>query len=152
MTWIGIVLLIFVYLIVGGIVGVVLCEGEGALFFEDAVPACVLAWPIFLILLMGECIGIFILNISRAIVKLFKSIKWCSKEEVEDEIYDKVACEFVDLKKVKETYYNSGLVMSEFLRSYSGLTVEQKRELLQWSGEDIFMRVLDDGEIVRKDE
>lgn len=95
MTWLGIVLLIFVYLIVGGIVGVVLGESEDALFDEAIVPACILAWPIFLILLMGECIGIFILNISRAIVKFFKSIKWGSKEEVED-----------NSEKVKRDHWN----------------------------------------------
>ena len=41
--------------------------------------------------------------------------------------------------------------MSEFLRSYKGLlTVSEQRYLLEWSGDDEFMEVLDNGEIVEK--
>lgn len=50
----------------------------------------------------------------------------------------------------KKEYMKSAIVMSEFLRSVKGLTPEEKRELLKWSGDDAFMTVLDTGEITEK--
>lgn len=55
------------------------------------------------------------------------------------------------LTRLKCTYKSSDVVMSEFLRSYKGLlTVSEQRYLLEWSGDDEFMEVLDNGEIVEK--
>lgn len=55
------------------------------------------------------------------------------------------------LTRLKGAYKSSDVVMSEFLRSYKGLlTVSEQRYLLEWSGDDEFMEVLDNGEIVEK--
>ena len=55
------------------------------------------------------------------------------------------------LTRLKCTYKSSDVAMSEFLRSYKGLlTVSEQRYLLEWSGDDEFMEVLDNGEIVEK--
>lgn len=55
------------------------------------------------------------------------------------------------LIRLKDAYKSSDVVMSEFLRSYKGLlTVSEQRYLLEWSGDDEFMEVLDNGEIVEK--
>lgn len=55
------------------------------------------------------------------------------------------------LTRLKDAYKSSDVVMSEFLRSYKGLlTVSEQRYLLEWSGDDEFMEVLDNGEIVEK--
>ena len=55
------------------------------------------------------------------------------------------------LTRLKGTYKSSDVVMSEFLRSYKDLlTVSEQRALLEWSGDDEFMEVLDNGEIVEK--
>lgn len=55
------------------------------------------------------------------------------------------------LTRLKCTYKSSDVVMSEFLRSYKDLlTVSEQRYLLEWSGDDEFMEVLDNGEIVEK--
>lgn len=52
---------------------------------------------------------------------------------------------------LKSQYLHSDVVMSEFLRSYRDLlTVSEQRKLLEWSGDDEFMEVLDNGEIVEK--
>lgn len=43
--------------------------------------------------------------------------------------------------------------MSELLRPYGDLlTVSEQRKLLEWSGDDEFMEVLDNGVIVEKKE
>ena len=43
--------------------------------------------------------------------------------------------------------------MSEFLCPYGGLlTVSEQRKLLEWSGDDAFMEVLDNGVMVEKKE
>ena len=55
------------------------------------------------------------------------------------------------LTRLKGAYKSSDVVMSEFLRSYKGiLTISEQRYLLEWSGDDEFMEVLDNGEIVEK--
>lgn len=102
MTWIGIVLLIFVYLVIGGVIGIVITEDIPTPLDYEIIPACVLVWPMLLILFTMVGAMALILNISRvivnsvkAIVKFFKSIKWCCKEEVED-----------DLEKVKRDHWN----------------------------------------------
>ena len=52
---------------------------------------------------------------------------------------------------LKSQYLHSDVVMSEFLRSCKDLlTVSEQRALLEWSGDDEFMEVLDNGEIVEK--
>ena len=57
------------------------------------------------------------------------------------------------LTRLKDAYKSSDVVMSEFLRSYKDLlTVSEQRKILEWSGDDELMEVLDDGEIVEKKE
>lgn len=56
------------------------------------------------------------------------------------------------VEKYKKEYMKSDVVMSEFLRSYNDLTVDEKRELLHWAGEDDLMEVTDDGDVVVKKE
>lgn len=55
------------------------------------------------------------------------------------------------VETLKEEYIESDIVMSEFLRTCDTyLTPEEKRRLLTWSGDDKYMKVMDNGEIVRK--
>ena len=55
------------------------------------------------------------------------------------------------LTRLKDAYKSSGVGMSEFVRSYKDLlTVSEQRYLLEWSGDDEFMEVLDNDEIVEK--
>lgn len=63
-------------------------------------------------------------------------------------ILDKIATKLDQLDSIKEEYRKSDLTMSEFLRSFDGLTVSQKKELLNWSGDDEYVTVTDTGEIV----
>lgn len=56
------------------------------------------------------------------------------------------------LEKYKEEYKESDVLMSEFLRSCDDLTVDEKRELLHWAGDDDLMEVTDDGDVVVKKE
>ena len=81
-----------------------------------------------------------------------------------DDWWDSTYCDFYatispeSLKKyddftvnfLKEEYKKSEIVMSEFLRAFDDLdlTVKQKRELMEWSGDDNYMMVTDDGEIL----
>lgn len=51
---------------------------------------------------------------------------------------------------VKKQYMRNDICMSELLRMHDELTVSQKRELLLWSGDDEFMQVTENGELVRK--
>ena len=51
---------------------------------------------------------------------------------------------------VKKHYMRNDICMSELLRMHDELTVSQKRELLLWSGDDEFMQVTENGELVRK--
>lgn len=52
------------------------------------------------------------------------------------------------LEAAQKDYDVSGIVMSEYLRTCDlALTVEEKRYLLAWAGDNEFMRVTDDGEI-----
>lgn len=51
---------------------------------------------------------------------------------------------------VKKQYIRNDICMSELLRMHDELTVSQKRELLLWSGDDEFMQVTENGELVRK--
>ena len=56
--------------------------------------------------------------------------------------------------KVKDVYVSSDLVMSELLRSpeFVGLSRAEKMELLVWSGEDDYVAVSKEGEVVNRDE
>ena len=54
------------------------------------------------------------------------------------------------VEKYKKEYIRSDVVMSEFLRSCDDLTVDEKRELLHWAGEDDLMEVTDDANVVEK--
>lgn len=56
------------------------------------------------------------------------------------------------VEKYKKEYMKSDVVMSEFLRSCDDLTVDEKREMLHWAGEDDLMEVTDDGDVVVKKE
>lgn len=55
------------------------------------------------------------------------------------------------MRRVKQGYINSDVCMSEYLRTCCiPLTVEEKRKLLEYAGEDEYVVVLDNGEIVEK--
>lgn len=52
------------------------------------------------------------------------------------------------IDKIKEDYLQNDIVMSELIRNcYNDLSVKEKRELLNWSGDDEYVRVLSDGSI-----
>lgn len=56
------------------------------------------------------------------------------------------------IEAVKEDYHNADVIMSAYLRTCDlDLSVEEKRYLLAWAGDDEFMTVTDDGEIVDKE-
>ncbi len=54
------------------------------------------------------------------------------------------------IARIKERYVAEDIVMSELLRSdeFFGLSREEKEELLAWSGDDEFLAVTKEGEIV----
>lgn len=53
--------------------------------------------------------------------------------------------------QAEKDYYDSPVVMSEFLRTYDvDLTVAEKRYLLDWDGEEEYMVVTDEGVIVNR--
>ena len=54
------------------------------------------------------------------------------------------------IKDAKQLYHRSPVVMSEFLRDTGYLNVLEKRELLEWAGEDDTIEVLNNGEVVEK--
>ena len=54
------------------------------------------------------------------------------------------------VEKYKKEYIRSDVEMSEFLRSCDDLTVDEKRELLHWAGEDDLMEVTDDAKVVEQ--
>lgn len=58
------------------------------------------------------------------------------------------------LEEIKSDYIlNSDVVMSEYLRSIDAeyeLTSEEKRYLLHWAGEDRFMMVQKDGNVIER--
>ena len=57
------------------------------------------------------------------------------------------------IQRVMSGYANSNVVMSEYLKNCSAsLTAEEKRKLLEYAGEEDYVVVLDNGEIVPKGE
>ena len=55
--------------------------------------------------------------------------------------------------QIKQEYMHSSIVMSELLRNYTDqLSVEEINELLWWSGDDEFMTVTEDKEIITLEE
>lgn len=63
-------------------------------------------------------------------------------------LYEKISRES-RLQAVKDAYQREGIVMSELLRNeYNQLSVEDKKALLEWSGDSKFVEVLDNGDIV----
>lgn len=55
------------------------------------------------------------------------------------------------IEAAKADYHNSDVAMSEYLRKCDlDLTVEEERYLLTWAGDDEFMAIADNGEIVEK--
>lgn len=58
-------------------------------------------------------------------------------------------CSDTVINRVKKEYEDSEVIMSEYLRSCPyNLTVEEKRYLINWAGEEDFVEVLDNGKIV----
>lgn len=54
--------------------------------------------------------------------------------------------------QIKQEYMRNSIVMSELLRNYTDqLSVEEIRDLLWWSGDDEFMTVTEDKEIITKE-
>lgn len=45
------------------------------------------------------------------------------------------------IEKVKKEYFENDIVMSELIRSYSDLSVDAKKELLNWSGDEEYVDV-----------
>lgn len=58
------------------------------------------------------------------------------------------------VEKIKKDYVEGDLTMSEILRNedYSGLTCFSKEFLLNWAGEDVYMCVDRDGNIVERED
>lgn len=55
--------------------------------------------------------------------------------------------------RIKQEYMHNSIVMSELLRNYTDeLTVDEIQELLTWAGDDEFMIVTADKEIITKEE
>ncbi len=59
-------------------------------------------------------------------------------------IIDTTTLEFVDVDDIKKTYMEEDTpVMSELLRTYRGLSVDDVNELLAWSGDSEYVSVSD---------
>ena len=55
------------------------------------------------------------------------------------------------LKRCRREYFDSGMVMTEYLMNYGkDLTVDEKKWLLDWGGENTLFKVNKKGEIVKK--